>query len=190
MTLDELRGVIQGTVEENPSLTNTIRWVNTMISTINLEMDISVPHLSFTAAGGESLPLPNEYSALFINFCCAKSKEFDGSIGDASYYMNEFKELKKEFISTYQVPVYYRNDRLVQQFVASQDQTVFTVTKEGYEPKYGDLKVFINGVRETDPIINDDNTFETSARSAGDKVTALWEEHTDMVEPPYMWWRW
>ena len=93
-------------------------------------------------------------------------------------------------MENYEIPPRYRDDHLSQQFIATAGQTVFTITKNSYNPRYGDLKVYVND-RLVEHKLGDGTDFVLlTPASAGDAVTAVWEEHFDLVEPPYNWWTW
>ena len=89
----------------------------------------------------------------------------------------------------------------------------FVITKETYYPQQGNLRVYIRPVATgiVQPLVsftkvvstisdfslvattlistNDPRGFIlTYACAVGDKVTAVWEEHNDIVSPPYPFW--
>jgi hypothetical protein len=124
-------------------------------------------------------------------YAASRFKQYDGIFSDAQIFMQDFQSMLNDFQATYQIPFMYRDDHITQQFTAPSTTTgteTFTITKPTYSYAYGDLTVYVNNIKTSNFTVYDDNTVQVTGLSANDSVTMLWEEHTDIVEPPYSWW--
>lgn len=193
MRLQDLKLDVWDRVDDVPADTAVVRWFNAAQNRLAASVNAKFP--SLIDANGTFNPLvepvyDEKWQEALVVFACARFKEAESSINEANNFQSQFDELKKEFTENYEVPVQYRDDRNTQQFTASQGQTLFTITKEGFDPVYGDLKVHVNGVESTHFWIRE-KSFEFNAIQnplvSGDIVTAIWEESYAYQEPPYPW---
>jgi hypothetical protein len=191
MLVSDIQLEVKSLVEDLPLIDDTVRWVNACLADLGIDLDANFPLVSDANSNLSSSGIPTKFHGMVALFCTVKYLEKDGSFQESNIFAQQYDDMKKRFIAAFEVPLQYRDDRLSQQFIAGSGQSTFEITKEGYDPTYGDLKVYVNGSLK-DIIVNSDKTFmlTTYTCAANEKVTALWEEHTDFVEPPYNFWTW
>jgi hypothetical protein len=192
MNLKEMIDAVNMRADDIQSNAVIIQWLNEGISVLGIAVEANFPQFSATSGDliGQIAPIPERFHMIPVIYAIAKFKEYDSSVNEANNFMNQFEFLKNQFVATYQVEPQYRDDRLAQQFTVTDGQREFEITKNGYNPRYGDLKVYVNGQRKEDFTIKDKKFTLVTDSVAGDKITAVWEEHTDLLEPPYNFWRW
>jgi hypothetical protein len=183
---------VESRVDDTVLIGDLLRWLNDAKDDMALEINANFPDIVQTGTMDDSFVFDSRYHIGPVLYACARFKEQQQSVGEANNFMQQYLDLRRKFVSDYEVPVQYREDRLSQQFTAALGQTDFTITKNGYEPNTGDLKVYRNGLPESGVIISNDYKLFSlvDPASEGDQITAIWEEHTDLVEAPYSWWSW
>lgn len=189
MNLQEMIDAINRRVDDVVDPTDAIEWLNAGKNRMAMAVKANFPDLTASDMQG-SFAFPAKYHEGPVLYAAAKFKELDSSLAEAANFMSQFELILREFMENYEIPPRYRDDHLSQQFIATAGQTVFTITKNSYNPRYGDLKVYVND-RLVERKLGDGTDFVLlTPASAGDAVTAVWEEHFDLVEPPYNWWIW
>lgn len=191
MTLQDMIDAINRRLDEVVDVADAVEWLNAGKNQMAIAVGAKFPDL-VVGQMQSSFVFDERYHEAPVLYACARYKERDSSTSEAGNFMVQFEQLKREFVLEYEVPPRYREDRFSQQFVAEDGQTTFTITKNGYDPQYGDLKVYINDVLYEDVNVYTDKTFMILNKTinAGDAITAVWEEHTYLQEPPFNWWRW
>lgn len=206
MNLQDMIAAINRRVDDTISTTDAVDFLNAGQNVLAMEIGASFEQLQVTNLSG-TFDFPEKYHEIPVIYACMRFKELDSVLTEANNYRAQFEQMKKYFVTSYQIPIWQRDDRLVQQFIALGGQTAFVITKDGYDPNQGDLQVYKNGIKlmawervistvvdEADIVTtltttNDPYGFiVTNACVLGDKITAIWEEHQDIVEPPYSWW--
>jgi hypothetical protein len=187
MNVSQMLERVNARVDDVVPDTDGIPWLNDGKDELNILVEATIPDVT---ASSDVFDIPTRFHVGLVLYASARFKEQDGSPSEAQHFMNQWEEIKREFVQTYQVPPKYRDDRLAQNFVATEGQTDFTITKIGYVPQYNRLKLYVNDLPVSEDFEIVDRTFKfLTGRSEGDKVTAVWEEHADIVEPPYKWWK-
>lgn len=187
MKQSEMISRINARVDDQVEVISAIEWLNDGKDLLAIAVESVIPNI--TESSDSTFDFPERFHLAPVLYACARFKEADGSLQESNNFFAQFDDLKKEFVQTYQVPPKYRDDRLAQNFVAIADQTEFIITKIGFHPSYNRLKVFVNDI-PTDKFTQNENLFTLSEPCLeADKVTAVWEEHADIIEPPYAWWR-
>jgi hypothetical protein len=195
MQLQELKSRVWSRVDDAPTDLTVIQWFddaqNRLASALGAKFPKFITNNKFDPT--QEPVWDEKWHEALVVFACARYKEMETSLSEVQNFQMQFEDLKAEMTENYQIPLQYRDDRLVQQFTAIDGQTDFTITKLGYEPVYGDLQVFINGNQTTDFRKKTDGTKgfilgATISLVSGDTVTALWDEHYDYQEAPYPWW--
>lgn len=195
MKLQELIQMVWDNVDDAPSNQTVVRQFQAAQNRLASAVEAKFPSF-FTNGNFDANTEPvfdDKWHEALALFACAKYKEAESSISEANNFMAQFEELKKEFVENYQVPQQYRDDRLSQQFTVVDGQSTFTITKLGYDPSYGNLKVYVKGIQTTDYTTPADGSPSFTVNPAtplvaGDMITTLWEEHYEYQEPPYSWW--
>lgn len=192
MTLQEMINAINRRIDDIVITPDAVEWLNEGQNIMAIAVGAKFPQLSTSDLSG-TFVFDAKYHGIPVLFACARYKEQDSSLQESNNFMTQFEEFKKEFVENYEVPPRYRDDRHSQQFIAREGEDTFVITKVDYHPSSGDLKVYVNDLPVYPRFIGSgaDRSFtlETPCQE-GDAVTAIWEIHTDMQEPPYPWWRW
>lgn len=212
MNVTDLTNAINNRVDDELSGDTAVyEWLNAALNQLGIAVQAVFPQLTVAT----DIPvIPVKYHESLAVYAAAKYKERDSSLSEASNFMQQFENMKKDFIRYYDPPLQYRDDPLSQIFTATAGQMAYVITKDSFDPTYGDLQVFYNGrvlqrdvdyqqtrnpatsyanVVTTNTTTNDPNGFTLNAPlvvSAGDVISAIWEEHEDYVRPPYEWWSW
>lgn len=192
MKLQEMFNAINRRVDDVALTIDAVDWLNEAKDIMGIAVGAKFPDLVETNLA-DTFPFDDKYHKIPILFASARFKEKDSALQEAGNFMRQFEEFKREFVENYEVPPRYRDDRQSQQFTATEQQDTFTITKTGYAASSGELKVYVNDrLAEVLTINLQDNSFTLMDNcAAGDAVTASWEEHPDLQEPPYPWWtRW
>jgi hypothetical protein len=188
MILSEMVEFVNGLVDDVADTADLVRWMNAGKDDMAIEVGAKFPDLTMSDMSKE-YAFDSRFHLAPVYYAAAKYKEYDTSLDEAVNFMNQYIELKKSFALKADIAPQFREDSNTQHFTAALGQTDFTITKESYDPRYGDVKVYVNGV-PTYAFTTMDNTITLSSLTTGDMVSCIWEEHTDMVESPYNWWKW
>lgn len=206
MILSDMIAAINRRVDDTISTTDAVDFLNAGQNALAMEIGATFAQLTSSNLNG-TFDFPEKYHEIPIIYACMRFKELDSVLTEAGSYRSQFEQMKKYFIANYELPVYNRDDRTTQQFTALGGQTAFVITKDGYDPNNGALTIYKNGssliswqrvistvtdesqVTTTTTTTNDPRGFIlTTACVLGDRITAIWEEHEDVVEPPMPWW--
>jgi hypothetical protein len=167
---------------------DAIEWLNEGKNKMAIAVGASFPDVENLT---DSFVFDARFHGLPVLFASARYKEQDAVLSEAQNFLNQFYDGLKDFITKYEVPPIYREDHTTQQFTATSSAQTFTITKQTYNSVQGDLIVYINGIATTNFTINTSGTVTVWDVVAGNKVTMVWEEHVDLVQPPYSFWgRW
>lgn len=188
MNLSQMVEAISRRVDDVVNINDAVEWLNSGKNHLAMAVNAKFPDLVSTN-GNSQFVFDEMYHEAPVLYACASFKEQDSSLNEVNNFMVKFEQIKQEFVKNYEVPPEYRNDRLSQQFEVINGVNTFTITKDGYNPQFGDLKVYVNNIL-TNNFLLDGLTFTVSPATDGDKVTAVWEEHTDLIDPPFNWWGW
>lgn len=190
MTLQEMLEAINRRVDDSVALADAVDWLNEAKDKMAVEINAAFPDLSTSDTSG-TFVFGSKWHRLPVLFACARFKEREIDLQEAANLMSQFEQGVKEFVLRYEIPSIYRDDYLSQQFTATSNAPTVVITKQTYDPTQGDLKVYINNIKTLDFTIQDDGSVLVSGAGIGDKITCVWEEHNDLVEPPYSFWgRW
>ena len=207
MTGQEMIDAINRRIDDSILPVDAIEFLNAGQNLLAVEIGAAFTQLDINNLNVTTFDFDAKYHEIPVIYACMRFKELDSVLTEAANYRSQFEQMKKFFIQSYQLPVYLRDDRLVQQFYPVTGQLAFVITKDGYDPNQGDLIVYKNGIKlmawskvistitdealivTTTTTTNSPYGFITTNPCAlGDKITAIWEEHVDLVEPPYSFW--
>jgi hypothetical protein len=206
MILSEMIAAINRRVDDTIATADAVDFLNAGQNLMAMEIGAVFSQLSETNLNG-TFDFDAKYHEIPVIYACMRFKELDSVLTEAQNYRAQFEQMKKFFITSYQLPVWQRDDRITQQFTALGGQTAFVITKDGYVPNVAALTVYKNGsnlvswqrvvstvtdgseVVTTTTTTNDPRGFILMTPCVlGDRITAIWEEHEDVVEPPFPWW--
>lgn len=206
MNLQEMIAAINRRVDDTIATNDAVDFLNAGQNVLAMEVGAIFSQLTATNLAG-TFDFPAKYHEIPVIYACMRFKELDSVLTESNNYRVQFEQMKKFFIANYELPVYNRDDRVTQQFTALAGQTAFVITKEGYSPNTGALTVYKNGSslvswQRVISTVTDSSEVTTTTTTTndprgiilmtpcllGDRITAVWEEHEDVVEPPMPWW--
>jgi hypothetical protein len=207
-TLQDCIDSLNDLVEDVVSTSMATRWFNQAQNRMASAVEATFTQLTSSTSLTATLDMPDKWVEALVLFAAAKYKEVDTSLQEAGNFMGQFQEVYKEFVENYQVPIQFLDNAEVQQYTAVAGQTKFTITKRGFSPAVGVVKVFVNGIETTDFVVGYKdidpvtstptiyiNGFTLTGKyeaaeplADGDKVTVKWEVHGDFTQAPYSWW--
>lgn len=206
MNVQDMIDAINRRIDDTINNNDAVEFLNAGQNLLAMEVGASFSQLSANTLTG-TFDFPAKFHEIPVIYACMRFKELDSVLTEAQNYRIQFEDMKKYFVQNYQVPMYLRDDRLSQQFTAAEGQTAFVITKDNYDPQQGDLLVYKNGIKligwsrvistildesaivTTNTTTNDPYGFIlNNPCTLGDVITAVWEEHMDLVEPPYSFW--
>lgn len=192
MTLQEMILAINRRIDDVIATADAVEWLNEGQNLMGIAVGAKFPQL-IASDTTSTFVFDERFHNIPVLFASARYKEQDSSLNEANNFLNQFEAYKKDFVENYEVPMRYREDRQSQQFIATEGQDTFTITKIDYDPYSGELKVYVNDLPVSLSNIGtgDDKSFMLDIPcTEGDAVTATWEYHSDLIEPPYPWWKW
>lgn len=213
MNVSDMYTYVSRLVDDVPIVDDVIGWLNAGQNIMASECQALFPQLQSSVADptmAGTFVFPVKWHHIPCIYAAAMYKAQDTSFQEEQMFMQQFNDLKKTFVQYYDAPEQYVDSAISQQFMASAGQTTFVITKNTYNPQFGDLKVYVNGIADNNFTIptnlypgpttiitttttssNDPNSFTLGiACNANDLVSCVWEEHFDLVNPPYNFWTW
>lgn len=206
MNVQQMIDAINRRIDDTIAIPDAVEFLNAGQNQLAIEIGASFNQITTSNLNG-TFDFDLKYHEIPVIYACMRFKELDSVLTEANNYRQQFYDMKKWFVQSYQLPPWLRDDRLAQQFAAQAGQTAFIITKETYNPKQGDLMLYKNGSKlltwtkvvstvEDAALVSTSLTLTNDPRgfiltypcALGDVITAVWEEHNDLVEPPYSFW--
>jgi hypothetical protein len=187
MNLSDMKAMLDGYVDDVIDITLATRLLNAGQNKMATSARASFPQLAATVTDG-TFVFPEKYHETPVLYAAAMIKAQDSSIREKESFLAQFQDALADFTENWDVPARYKDDINVQQFTATANQTVFTITKDTYTTSYSRLEVYKNDVKITTFEDNGDGTFTlATGATAGDYITAIWEVNEMFQQPPYPW---
>lgn len=179
--------LLNANVDDIVDTTTAVSWLNAGQNQMAAEARANFTQLDSTNSES-TFDFPAKYHEIPVLYACAMFMSSESSIGEKNSYLGQFTEGLKTFIENYDIPMEFRDDSNTQQYVSTANQDTFTITKRGYDV-YSNLKVYIDGIINTEFELLDTTFILKTPLDAGKQVTARWEDRPEMQEPPYSWWK-
>lgn len=202
MNLTEMVSLIGTYVDDVVDIPTGTSWLNQGLNKMAVAVGAKFPQLSSTDTMS-TFVFDEKWHDIPVLYASAIYKGKDTSLQEKNSFMSQFMEELKQFTVKYDLEPWFRDDAQSQQFVAVVGQTDFLITKISYDNATGDLKVYkydpvlkyaTKLIENADFTVNMDTTKNdftlTTACVGGETVTAVWEIHADIQEPPYSFWGW
>jgi hypothetical protein len=190
MTLEEMIRLNTFYVDDVVDNADFVLLLNAGKNRMGTEVHCRFPDITVTATLDETFVFDEAYHEIPVLYAAAMTKSMDSSIPEKNSYMVQFESGLQDFVENYDPPAQYLVGPLVQQFTAADGQTNFTVTKNEYDPAYGNLKVYVNSLLVEFEKNNDKGFILETAANVGDAVTAKWELHADLSYKPALYPGW
>lgn len=194
MMMSEIITKTKSLAENDQSIANAdiTGWVDDAIGRINQAMKSNIPTTS-----GNTTTLVPAFDARFheclVIFAVAKYRESDSDYQSAQYFLGTFDDMLKIMQRDMTLLPSVRVDNNVQQIVVPNTTTfVFTLVMD-YGSYFDNISVYNNDILVDDKyykldVTNRQITFIAYTFAANDKVTILFENNSDLSNPPYQWW--
>lgn len=208
LTQDKLVQAVCNRVDDSPANTSVTDWLNSGQNVMANKVGAIFPQLDPNNSSSQFV-FDDKWAEIPVIYACARFKQADLMYPDADRYMQQFNDLLKDFVARYNLPEQYMDSPQAQQYTATAGQTDFTITKESFDPRFGNLRVYVNGnlaqFNTSDNAVSSTvaqaydraalvvpYTFTlTTACVGGEYVTAVWDMNTELEFPPYSFWtRW
>jgi len=189
--------LINANVDDVVDTQTAVRWLNAGQNQMAIEARANFSQLD-ASNSDDTFDFPEKYHETPVLYACAMYQGSESSLSEKTVFMQQFSEGLKSFIENYDIPMEFRDDSTIQQFIkTSTDNNQYFITKRGYSNK-SNLKVYINGFQTSYFYliqVNGKQGFElqnivnVQEPQVNDKITATWEDIPEMIEPPYSWWK-
>lgn len=194
MQLVEMKAYVKSLAEQDLSITDAdiVRWIDSAIDRINVALQCKIPSVT-----GQPDTYEPEFDSRFheslVIFANAKYRESDADFNSATYFMNEFDKMLMNMQRDMELKPSTRKDYNVQQIVVTNPTTMVYDLSMPYGSYFDYVKVYHNDV-ELNPhsYTFDVNTKKVTMKGISlvlnDKITILFENNSDLNNPPYAWW--
>lgn len=194
MKLVDLFAYVKSLSENDQSILDVdiYRWVDSAIDRINIACKSSIPKTT-----GQPTTYEPEFDTRFhealLLFAEARYRESDSDYNASQYFMRTFNEMVSEMQRDMTIKPSMRADNQVQQIVVSNASTmIYTLTMD-YGSYFDLMSVYKNDVLVdpkwyTTSINNKTITFKGVTFAINDKITIVFENNSDLNNPPYGWW--
>jgi hypothetical protein len=194
MQLSEIKAYVKSLSENDQSIADAdiIRWIDSGIRKLNQLLKCNIP----LTTGQPDTYVPafdSNYHDVLLYFAEAKYRESDSDYQSAQYFTNMFNEMVMDMQRDMKLNPSIRTDPQVQQItVTSADTLVYNLTMN-YGSYFDVFDVYQNDVW-VDPkyykisMQNKQITFTGITLAVNDKITIVFENNSDLNNPPYQWW--
>jgi hypothetical protein len=194
MMMSEIITKTKSLAENDQSIANAdiTGWVDDAIGRINQAMKSNIP-----TTGGNTTTLVPAFDVRFhealVIFAVAKYRESDSDYQSAQYFLGTFDDMLKIMQRDMTLLPSVRVDNNVQQIVVPNTTTfIFTLVMD-YGSYFDNISVYNNDVLVDEKyykldVTNRQITFIAYTFATNDKVTILFENNSDLSNPPYQWW--
>lgn len=186
MILSEMITLLEEYADDTIDTPSAIRWLNAGLNKLAVSARCTFPQLQLTPDLSDTFVFPEKYHEIPVLYAASRYKGQDSSLSEKRDYAGEFAEGLADFTENYTPPVQWRDEPYIQQYRATEGQTVFVITKDSYNTTYGNLKMYVNSL----PVdfYKDGSTITLiNPVAAGDYVSALWDETYSYTTEPTFW---
>lgn len=187
MKLSEMFTLLNIYVDDVVAATTATTLFNAGQNKMAAEIKAAFPQLTASVTDGTFI-FPEKYHETPVLYAAAMIKAQDSSVREKESYLNQFHDGLNSFTENWDVPARYKDDINVQQFIAIDGQTKFTITKDSYAYNFSNIQVFVNDL-EISAFSADSTNAITLVKAcvAGDCVTTTWIVNDSLQRPPYPW---
>lgn len=194
MTLDEIISATRTLAENDQSISQNdiVAWVDMAINRINQALQANIPLTKGKPTTYEPEFDPRYHEAL-VMFAVSKYYEADSAYANAQYFMQQFENMVSLMQRDMEIKPSMRADYNVQQIVVTDPSVSAYTLNMPYGSYFDTVSVYHNDV----PVdlknyylnlYNKQIVFTGITLSANDKITIVFENNSDMNNPPYSWW--
>lgn len=195
MKMSEIIYKVKSLAENDQSIADTdiSKWVDDAINRINQTLQCNIA----TTGGNITTLVPafdERFHEALVLFSVGRYRESDSDYNGAGYYMNQFTDMLHTMQRDMVISPSSRIDFNVQQIIGLVNTQSYTLSIPS--GSYFDIiNVYVNDILQnpTAYTITSDTTnitFNTITINANDKITIVFENNSDLNNPPYQWWGW
>jgi hypothetical protein len=195
MILSQMISLVNSYIDDVVINDDAIRWLNMAKDRMATEVKATFPDLP-TVAEDNSLTatfvFPSKYHEIPCFYAAAMYKAQESSLNEKMSYLQQFELALRNFTENYNPPAEYRDEPNILQYTAVADQTDFVIASDVFAPYYGNKRFYVNSIPSESFTIENNTKFTyvgTTPLVAGDKVTLIFDENANFLEPPYSWWK-
>jgi hypothetical protein len=194
MQLSEINSYIKSLSENDQSIQDTdiTRWIDSAIRRINQALKANIP----VTTGKPTTYIP-EFDANFhdalLYFAESKYRESDSDYQSAQYFTGLFNDMLRTMERDMDLNPSVRTDPQVQQITVTNASTLVYDLFMDYGSYFDKLDIYQND-KLVDPknynvsLTNKQITFTGITLVLNDKITIVFENNSDLNQPPYKWW--
>lgn len=186
MKLSEMKTRLEFYIDDISDMNIAVGLFNTAKDRMATEVKATFPDIVAEGDNSTSFSFDPAFHEVPVLYAAAMYKSADSSINEKNSYMTQFEAGVVRFVSAYKVPIEFRNDEVTEQHIATDGQTDFVITKDGFYPRFTRLRVYINGVEthnyEWIPDLM--MIMIPSGLTTGDKLTISWESNDVWTHEP------
>lgn len=194
MMMSEIIAKVKSLAENDQSIANAdiTGWVDDAIGRINQAMKSNIP----TTAGNTTSLVPAfdvRFHEALVIFAVAKYRESDADFQSAQYFSMQFDDMVRTMQRDMTLLPSVRVDDQIQQIIVT-NASVFTYNLiMDYGSYFDYVSVYKNDIL-VDPLNYSTSlqkrqiTFKGITLAVNDKITILFENNSDLNNPPYQWW--
>lgn len=194
MQMSEIFTSVKSLAENDQSIQNSdiTIWVDNGINRINQALKTNIP----LTTGKPTTYVPEfdiRFHEALVLFAVAKYRESDSDYNSAQYFLQTFSDMVNVMQRDMTISPSMRVDDNVQQIVVANASTLTYNLIMDYGSYFDTLTIYQNDnvVDSNYYSINMDKrqlTFKGLTLAIGDKITILFENNSDLSNPPYQWW--
>lgn len=172
-----------------------IRWLNMGKDRMATEVKctfVDLPTVAQEPTLSSSFVFPSKYHEVPCLYAAAMYRGQESSLNEKGSFMQQFELGVRNFSENYNPPVEYLDQPNVIQYTATAGQTDFVVANDMFTPFYGGTRFYVNSLPNDYFSIQNKALFKyvgTTPLVNGDKVTLIFEQNANFIEPPYAWMR-
>ena len=194
MTLDEIISATRTLAENDQSISQNdiVTWVDMAINRINQALQANIPLTKGKPTTYEP-EFDSRYHEALVMFAVSKYYEADSAYANAQYFMQQFENMVSLMQRDMEIKPSMRADYNVQQIVVTDPSVSAYTLNMPYGSYFDTVSVYRNDVPvdSKNYYLNPHNkqiVFTGITLSANDKITIVFENNSDMNNPPYQWW--
>lgn len=195
MILSQMITLVNSYVDDVLSNDDIIRWLNMGKDRMATEVKCTFPDLPTVAQDqtlSSSFIFPSKYHEVPCLYASAMYRGQESSLNEKGSFMQQFELGVRNFSENYNPPVQYLDQPNVIQYTATAGQTDFVVANDMFTPFYGGSRFYVNSLPSDNFSIQSKVLFKyvgVTPLVLNDKVTLIFEQNANFIEPPYAWMR-
>jgi len=193
--LSEMIALTNSYIDDVAPNDEIIRWLNMGKDRMAIEVKSTFPDLP-TVAQDQTLTatfiFPAKYHEVPCLYAAAMYRGQESSLNEKGSFMQQFELGVRNFSENYNPPMQYRDEHNIIQYTATAGQTDFVIANDMFTPFYGDVRFYVNSVPNDYFVVQSKALFKyvgTTPLTNGAKVTLIFEQNANFIEPPYHWMR-